>query len=113
MLRRPPRSTPTDPLFPYPTLFRSDVDFDSRLDETFRATAVYGELTWHTTDSLQFTGGFRHFRHDAETDVAQTTSNWASLVDSSQSHGDESDTRTLFKGKIGRASCRERVGQYG
>src|SRR3546814_14398660 len=77
-----------------------DVDFDYRQDENFRETAVYGELTWHTTDSLQFTGGFRHFRHAAETDVAQTTSNWASLVDSSQSPGDESDTRTLLPGNV-------------
>ncbi|MGY0651807.1 TonB-dependent receptor [Luteimonas sp. A537] len=75
-----------------------DVDFDYRQDEKFQETAVYGELTWHATDTLQFTGGFRHFRHEAETDVAQTTSNWASLVDSSTSHGEESDTRTLFKG---------------
>src|SRR3546814_11094821 len=49
---------------------------------------------------MKFTGGCRNFRKEAETDVAQTTSNWASLVDSSQSHGDESDTRTLFKGNV-------------
>lgn len=78
----------------------SDVDFDYRQDENFKETALYGELTWHATDRLQFTGGFRHFRHEAETEVAQTTSNWASLVDSSQSHGEESDTRTLFKGNV-------------
>src|SRR3546814_9778991 len=28
MIRRPPRSTRTDTLFPYTTLFRSDFDFD-------------------------------------------------------------------------------------
>jgi len=77
-----------------------DVDFDYRQDERFKEKALYGELTWHATDRLQFTGGFRHFRHDAGTTVAQTTSNWASLVDSSLSHGDESDTRTLFKGNL-------------
>ena len=78
----------------------SDVDFDYRQDERFKETALYGELTWHASDRLSFTGGFRHFRHDADTTVAQTTSNWASLVDSSQSHGEESDTRTLFKGNM-------------
>src|SRR3546814_759698 len=78
----------------------SDVDFDYRQDENFRETAVYGELTWHTTDSLQFTGGFRHFRHEAETDVAQTPRTWAPLVDSSQSHGAASDTPTLFTGNV-------------
>src|SRR3546814_19001251 len=30
MIRRPPRSTRTDTLFPYPTLFRSGVSIDSR-----------------------------------------------------------------------------------
>ncbi|MCR6625750.1 MAG: TonB-dependent receptor [Pseudoxanthomonas sp.] len=78
----------------------SDVDFDYRQDERFKEKALYGELTWHATDRLQFTGGFRHFRHDADTTVAQTTSNWASLVDSSLSQGEESDTRTLFKGNM-------------
>src|SRR3546814_15632196 len=29
MIRRPPRSTRTDTLFPYTTLFRSDIDFFS------------------------------------------------------------------------------------
>ncbi len=78
----------------------SDVDFDYRQNERFKETALYGELTWHATERLQFTGGFRHFRHDADTSVAQTTSNWASIVDSSQSHGSERDTRTLFKGNL-------------
>src|SRR3546814_12759212 len=31
MIRRPPRSTRTDPLFPYTTLFRSDRTFEDRL----------------------------------------------------------------------------------
>src|SRR3546814_1931776 len=32
MIRRPPRSTRTDTLFPYTTLFRSDEEAESRLD---------------------------------------------------------------------------------
>src|SRR3546814_4182071 len=35
----------------------SDVDFDYRQDENFKETAAYGELTWHATDNLHFTGG--------------------------------------------------------
>src|SRR3546814_10303902 len=31
MIRRPPRSTRTDTLFPYTTLFRSDIDRDAQL----------------------------------------------------------------------------------
>src|SRR3546814_1389380 len=77
----------------------SDVDFDYRQDENFKETAAYGELTWHATDNLHFTGGFRHFRHDAETRVEQTTGLWSSIIDSSLSNGDESDTRTLLDRK--------------
>src|SRR3546814_21156968 len=32
MLRRPPRSTRTDPLFPYPTLFRAPLEGQARAD---------------------------------------------------------------------------------
>jgi len=90
-----------DTAFPaYAAAVISDVDFDYRQDENFKETAAYGELTWHATDNLHFTGGFRHFRHDAETRVEQTTGLWSSIVDSSLSNGDESDTRTLFKGNV-------------
>src|SRR3546814_3079015 len=37
MLRRPPRSTPTDTLFPYTTLFRSDRHGDPRYRRTSRS----------------------------------------------------------------------------
>src|SRR3546814_5366667 len=39
MIRRPPRSTRTDTLFPYTTLFRSDAQ-DQRLAELARAAAM-------------------------------------------------------------------------
>src|SRR3546814_1280977 len=38
MIRRPPKSTRTDPLFPYPTLFRSG-DYGSRLRQRRRGNA--------------------------------------------------------------------------
>lgn len=78
----------------------SDRDFQYRQTENFKETALYGELTWHATDTLQFTGGFRHFRDEARTRVEQTTGFWTALVDSSVSESDESDTRTLFKGNV-------------
>src|SRR3546814_13251996 len=39
MIRRPPRSTRTDSLFPYTTLFRSDLASDFALSETFFAAS--------------------------------------------------------------------------
>src|SRR3546814_10539389 len=40
MIRRPPKSTRTDTLFPYTTLFRSDV----ALGTVVQGTALHGEL---------------------------------------------------------------------
>src|SRR3546814_2554516 len=37
MIRRPPRSTRTDPLFPYTTLFRSVLGFDGHVGHRGRA----------------------------------------------------------------------------
>jgi iron complex outermembrane recepter protein len=78
----------------------SDRDYLYRQDEHFKETAVYGELTWYATDTLQLTGGFRLFRDTAITDVAQTTGLYSAIVASSNSHGDESETDSLFKGNL-------------
>src|SRR3546814_8562392 len=43
MIRRPPRSTLTDTLFPYTTLFRSDVAF-SFIDALEQAYSFIGEM---------------------------------------------------------------------
>src|SRR3546814_1963047 len=48
MIRRPPRSTRTDTLFPYTTLFRSDVEED--LDQR---GAVAREVAFHAADILE------------------------------------------------------------
>src|SRR3546814_14525175 len=45
MIRRPPRSTRTDTLFPYTTLFRSGEDLHLALAEVDRAVGD-GDLVW-------------------------------------------------------------------
>src|SRR3546814_18064589 len=40
MIRRPPRSTRTDTLFPYTTLFRSDVTIEADIDEDHDAEII-------------------------------------------------------------------------
>src|SRR3546814_6820305 len=55
MIRRPPRSTRTDTLFPYTTLFRSfaaALDAEPAARHTFDALS-YSNKSWHT---LQITG---------------------------------------------------------
>src|SRR3546814_2458043 len=43
MIRRPPRSTRTDTLFPYTTLFRSPTRDEQRHDEGFDMTTISSE----------------------------------------------------------------------
>jgi outer membrane receptor protein involved in Fe transport len=44
-------------------------DFEYSRDVTFEETAVYGELTYHFSDTLRLTGGFRWFDVDARNDT--------------------------------------------
>lgn len=78
----------------------SDQDFLYRQREHFKETAFYGELTWHATDTVQFTGGFRHFRNEATTHVEQTTGLYDGFIGSSASRGDQDDSDTLFKANV-------------
>src|SRR3546814_7800956 len=57
MIRRPPRSTRTDTLFPYTTLFRSRRDFHS--------------LQWHVPGRLPRTRAAERFAHNVGGDTVQ------------------------------------------
>src|SRR3546814_4476536 len=50
MKRRPPRSTRTDTLFPYTTLFRSEGDAARSLDERLRLAAAIAIVDLHPSD---------------------------------------------------------------
>ena len=78
----------------------SDQDYLYRQKENFKETAFYGELTWHATDTVQFTGGARYFSDDSTTNVFQTTGLYSSIVDSSNSRGTQDDSGSLFKGNM-------------
>src|SRR3546814_2445287 len=58
MRRRPPRSTRTDTLFPYTTLFRSGVTFDSQhrilIDQGMRTSASNIYAAGDCTDQPQY-----------------------------------------------------------
>src|SRR3546814_6786751 len=60
MIRRPPRSTRTDTLFPYTTLFRSDHGRSSRADSG-RAVVIAGLTapSWHVHPVCRWTGSAR------------------------------------------------------
>src|SRR3546814_14157828 len=97
MIRRPPRSTRTDTLFPYTTLFRSRPAIDRRLAhvEIGRRRAM------------------RIVRPDRMLVVALSEA--AEIGRAIMADGFErqlSEALLNFAAQIGRASCRERVCQY-
>jgi outer membrane receptor protein involved in Fe transport len=47
----------------------TEIDFEYIRDTTYEETAVYGELTYHFTDTFRATGGFRWFSNDTVNDV--------------------------------------------
>src|SRR3546814_14454049 len=106
MLRRPPRSTRTDTLFPYTTLFRSRADIHAVLS-----------LALGTRDPSQHHGAPRQAWHRRHLDddgpgisggVALAAVRVPAVAQSSRAVR----ARTAVRVQIGRASCRERVCQY-
>src|SRR3546814_16326180 len=111
MIRRPPRSTRTDTLFPYTTLFRSPV-CDAKIPCLWNYTSLIilaltfpiwiwfrrsAERRWHAKEKLRFSD-----RASNELPEAKQIS-WLKM-------GLGFGVMMFFK--IGRASCRERVCQY-
>src|SRR3546814_6472013 len=66
MIRRPPRSTRTDTLFPYTTLFRSD---EANTVKTLQ-TGTTLELNWLLDSGATLTSisGYRDWTYDADQD---------------------------------------------
>src|SRR3546814_20690672 len=119
MIRRPPRSTRTDTLFPYTTLFRSGGRVEVRIDAVVRYVPKRGD---RLAGSRRAGGVPQH--QDPQTrrerpvmaasfDPAETTAD-VIIVGSGAAGGMAaySLTRAGLRGQIGRASCRERVWQY-
>ncbi len=78
----------------------NDQDYLYRQKEHFKETAVYGELTWHASETLQFTGGLRHFSNKSDTDVTQVTGLYSGFHVGSTSSTRDKDSGTLFKGNV-------------
>src|SRR3546814_13478329 len=94
MLRRPPRSTRTDTLFPYTTLFRS---IEQRLQLAGQRVGPGGDVAGAEADHE--VAGLRQF-HDHAGKLFRPRQRQHVAVSAGA------------QGQIGRASCRERVCQY-
>lgn len=77
-----------------------DQDFAYDRRETFKDKALFGELTWHATDTLAFTGGLRWFHNNSENKTFMDLPLYASLTDPTNARFESSDSKTLFKGNM-------------
>src|SRR3546814_12700600 len=109
MIRRPPRSTRTDTLFPYTTLFRSCVELK------LAPSSAKGSDR-HDLGELKL---MIELRADAATVIAvivlQARTAVIAVLHSAVGNGLHRYRAGLSRGRegeIGRASCRERVCQY-
>jgi outer membrane receptor protein involved in Fe transport len=53
----------------YPGEQLSEIDFEYIRDTDYEETAVYGELTYHVSDTFRLTGGFRWFDNETVNDT--------------------------------------------
>src|SRR3546814_12419560 len=111
MIRRPPRSTRTDTLFPYTTLFRSRIEPADA--QELALAEIAADL--HAGDALERFGDvlLGIFADVLGRDAVADDIEIALVFDRALKAGRETGDDDLFAGgAIGRASCRERVWQY-
>jgi iron complex outermembrane receptor protein len=53
----------------YPGFDLTEIDFEYVRDTSFQETALYGELTYHVSDTFHLTGGLRWFDNETVNDV--------------------------------------------
>lgn len=75
----------------------NDNDFRYIRDETFKDTAVFGELTWNVTDRFRVTGGLRYFDVDYNNTTFQGVGLYTSFAFDQTAEFSGSDSDTIFK----------------
>src|SRR3546814_12699205 len=115
MIRRPPRSTRTDTLFPYTTLFRSIRVVLAGAPNAGKSTLL-NVLAERDAAIVSPISGTTRDRIDipvARDGIAYLLTDTAGLRDASDDPIEAIGIDRAREAKIGRASCRERVCPYG
>ncbi|QDP02694.1 TonB-dependent receptor [Thalassotalea sp. PS06] len=76
----------------------TDNDFHYIRDESFKDTALFGELTYHFSDDFRATFGLRTFKNESDNDTVLSLPIWPFLGDEPSFGEDDSDT--LFKANV-------------
>src|SRR3546814_17455130 len=111
MIRRPPRSTRTDTLFPYTTLFRSPEDVDKTFNDQTIGEVDPGDafrlsfgMAYSINERSSFTLGYKHdFIDETETEVNGVDLTAPSLSVGSLLLGYSFQVNDYASTKIGRA----------
>lgn len=77
-----------------------DQDFIYRRRESFTDQAIFGELTWHATDKVHVTAGFRYFDNDSRNDTLIDIPLYAALSQPTEATFKSSEDDVLFKGNL-------------
>jgi iron complex outermembrane receptor protein len=60
-----------------PSFVVTDKDFDYSRNENFTDLGIFGEATWHVSDTFRLTGGLRYFDVDFENNTYMAVGLWA------------------------------------
>jgi len=80
-----------------PSIVPTDQDFAYDRQEKFTDTEIFGELTWHATDSFQLTGGLRYFSNEANNHTLVGVPVWGSLYPMTTATFKTKESKPLFK----------------
>lgn len=84
-----------------PVWVTGDTDFTYSNTDDFTEKAVYGEVTWHLSEAIQMTGGFRYFDHESEAKVSMSLPLWTGLFPALDLDPiKRTNNDVLFKGNI-------------
>src|SRR3546814_17731198 len=114
MIRRPPRSTRTDTLFPYTTLFRSHQADRKQVQPCFLMRQAIPHIELAIAADYVIQAGLRDRRLETVGEANQCTGGVAAIALAlhGQSLRVDVATRRCRIYQIGRASCRERGWKY-
>ena len=80
-----------------PGAVTGDQDWKYVQSEHFTETALFGELTWHVSDSFDLTAGARYFSNESKNNTYMDLPLWAGLFSPVTANFQTDESDTLFK----------------
>ena len=77
-----------------------DQDFAYRRDEDFEEVSIFGEVTWHASETFDLTVGARYFDNQSNNDTFIDLPLYASVADPTTANFEVGEDDVLFKGNL-------------